>query len=86
MDLFGFDTEDELKAWVVKMFHVRKGVEVTDLSRLHVAVEELYEDGCCEVCWEKAVRLTADYEGNSIAESGTYYYGTDMGMEFNHYE
>jgi hypothetical protein len=83
MDLFGFYTQSELTAWVVQQFRIRKGVDVTDISRLDVTVEVLYEDGCCELCWTQEVRLNANYEGNSIVAEGEYFYEADTSIGFN---
>jgi hypothetical protein len=73
MDLFGFDTESELTAWVVENFQVRKNVEVKDTSNLNVTVEVvLFEDGCCEICWVRQVQLNAEYEGHFMTVGGEY--------------
>ena len=70
---FGFETEEELRAWAASELRDEAGVTIDDLADM---TWEMWGapggGGCCEGCYAEYVKFSVEYEGTVLTYTGTY--------------
>ena len=75
---FGFATRDDFMDWAVGQFKEHANVVVTDKSAM-IYLEEIEQDGCCEICYTEDVRVEVQYGEASLKYKGySSYSGDDL--------